>query len=121
MGVFRIGSMQISLGNFSPQERLNDNENLKNAEIAYERFMNLTGEVLRLSRMNTNIKSAELSLGKKRLLSSQCQEILASLQKSIQAQGNCSLPILKKKEEMNNFGNNLIKFNCVFNACKMET
>ncbi len=73
-----------------------DNEDLKNAETSYERFMNLTGEVLKLSRMNTNIKSAELSLGKKRLISSQCQEILASLQKTVQAQGNYSLPRLKK-------------------------
>jgi hypothetical protein len=40
-------------------------EDLNNAEAAYEQFMNLTGEVLRLSRMNTNIKSAELSLGRK--------------------------------------------------------
>jgi len=61
-------------------------EDLKNAESAYERFMSLTGEVLRLSRMNTNIKSAELSFGKKRLISSQCQEILATLQETIQAQ-----------------------------------
>jgi hypothetical protein len=61
------------------------NEDLKQAATAYERFMTLTGEVLRLSRMNTNIKSAELSLGKKRLISSQCQEILATLQEAVQA------------------------------------
>lgn len=60
-------------------------EDMKNAETAYEQFMNLTGEVLRLSRMNTNIKSAELSLGRKRLISSQCQEILATLQETVQA------------------------------------
>jgi hypothetical protein len=63
-----------------------DNEDLKHAETAYERFMNLTGEVLKLSRMNTNIKSAELSLGKIRLISSQCQEILATLKETVQAQ-----------------------------------
>ena len=66
--------------------RLSDNEDMKHAETAYERFMNLTGEVLKLSRMNTNIKSAELSLGKIRLISSQCQEILATLQETVQAQ-----------------------------------
>lgn len=60
-------------------------EDMKNAETAYEQFMNLTGEVLRLSRMNTNIKSVELSLGRKRLISSQCQEILATLQETVQA------------------------------------
>jgi hypothetical protein len=65
---------------------LRGDEDLKNAESAYERFMSLTGEVLRLSRMNTNIKSTELSLGKKRLVSTQCQDILATLQETIQAQ-----------------------------------
>ncbi|MGZ5052880.1 MAG: MCP four helix bundle domain-containing protein [Methylobacter sp.] len=65
---------------------LSDNEDLNNAETAYEQFMNLTSEVLRLSRINTNIKSAELSSGKKGLISSRCQDILASLQKTVQAQ-----------------------------------
>jgi len=65
---------------------LRGNEDLKKAESAYARFMSLTAEVVRLSRMNTNIKSLELSLGKKRLISSQCQEILAALQKTVQAQ-----------------------------------
>ena len=61
-------------------------EDLKNAENAYYQFMNLTSEVIRLSRMNTNIKSAELSLGKKRLISSQCQDSLVSLQGAVEAQ-----------------------------------
>jgi hypothetical protein len=90
-------SARKALGSLRRIVELKDNEDLKNAETAYERFMKLTGEVLRLSRMNTNIKSAELSLGKKRLISSHCQEILASLQKTFQAQGNYSLPILKKR------------------------
>jgi hypothetical protein len=64
----------------------NESEDMKNAEAAYEQFMKLTAEVLKLSRMNTNIKSVELSLGKKRLISSQCQDILATLQETVQAQ-----------------------------------
>ncbi len=76
---------------------LSDNEDMKLAETAYEQFMILTGEVLKLSRMNTNIKSAELSLGKSRLISSQCQEILTRLHETVQAQGNYSLPRLKKR------------------------
>lgn len=73
-----------------------DNETLNNAETAYEQFMSRTTEVLKLSRMNTNIKSADLSLGKIRLISSQCREILTNLQQAIHAQGNYSLPRLKK-------------------------
>ena len=44
---------------------LGDNPDLKTAKTAYDKFMNLNNEVIRLSRLNTNIKSAELSLGKK--------------------------------------------------------
>ena len=79
-------SARKALGALRSITGLSDNEDLKQAETAYERFMNLTGEVLKISRMNTNIKSAELSLGKIRLISSQCQEILATLQETVQAQ-----------------------------------
>ena len=79
-------SARKALGSLRSIADLSDSEDLKNAEIAYEQFMNLTSEVLRLSRMNTNIKSAELSLGRKRLISSQCQEILATFQETVQAQ-----------------------------------
>ncbi len=48
--------------------------------------------------MNTNIKSAALSLGKQRLISAQCQEILATLQKTVQTQGNFALPRSKKRD-----------------------
>jgi hypothetical protein len=79
-------SARTALGSLRNSAGPGDNEDLKNAEIAYQRFMNLTAEVLKLSRMNTNIKSAELSLGKKRLISSQCRDILATLQETVQAQ-----------------------------------
>lgn len=95
-------SAKKALNTLSGISALSDNPDLKNAQTAYNRFMKLTSEVLRLSRMNTNIKSAELSLGKKRLVSSQCQEILATLQKTVHDQGNYSLPRLKKGG--NNFG-----------------
>ncbi|WP_349026906.1 hypothetical protein [Methyloglobulus sp.] len=90
------GSAKKALNTLSGIAALRDNSDLKNAQTAYGRFMNLTNEVLRLSRLNTNIKSTELSLGKKRLISSQCQEILTTLQATVQAQGNYSLPRLKK-------------------------
>ncbi|MDD5321066.1 MAG: MCP four helix bundle domain-containing protein [Methylococcales bacterium] len=93
-------SARKALGSLRSIADPSDNEALKNAETAYERFMNLTGEVLKLSRMNTNIKSADLSLGKLRLISSQCREILANLQETVQAQGNYSLPRLKKKRRI---------------------
>lgn len=87
-----------ALGSLHRNANLSGNEDLKNAEAAYERFMKLTNEVLKLSRMNTNVKSAELSLGKKRLISSQCREILASLEKTVQVQRDYLLPRSKKED-----------------------
>jgi len=90
-------SARKALGSLHRIEGLSDDEDLKAAEAAYGRFMDLTREVLRLSRLNTNIKSVELSLGKKRLIASQCQEILAALKETVQPQGDYSLPRSKIK------------------------
>jgi len=79
-------SAKNSLRELSRTVDPSDREDMKNAEKAYFQFMNLTREIIRLSRMNTNIKSAELSLGKKRLVSSQCQDNLASLQEAVEAE-----------------------------------
>ena len=58
---------------------------LVNAESAYKRIVEINAEVVRLSRLNTNIKSSALSLGKKRLISAKCQEILGALQDMIES------------------------------------
>jgi hypothetical protein len=55
------------------------------ALLAFSKFMEVHKEVLRLSRMNTNIKSLELSLGRKRKVAAQCEEILNSLQDTVQS------------------------------------
>jgi hypothetical protein len=89
-------SARKSLESLHHLANLNDAEDLRAAETAYARFMDLTRDVLKLSRMNTNINSAELSLGKKRLIAAQCQEILTSLQKTVHARGNYPLPRSKK-------------------------
>jgi hypothetical protein len=89
-------SASKAMGAIQTISGLADDKDLKAAETVYQQFMKMTGEVLQLSRMNTNIKSAELSLGKMRLISSQCQEILDNLQKEVHVQGNYSLPLSKK-------------------------
>jgi hypothetical protein len=53
--------------------------------LAFSKFMEVNKEVVRLSRMNTNVKSLQLSLGRKRKVAIQCEEILNSLQKTIQS------------------------------------
>jgi len=47
--------------------------------------MAVTAEVIRLSRENTNVKSFELSLGRKRKIAAQCDEILISLQEAVRS------------------------------------
>lgn len=54
------------------------------ALLAFSKFMVAHKEVVRLSRMNTNIKSLQLSLGRKRKAAAQCEEILNSLQDAVQ-------------------------------------
>lgn len=56
---------------------------LRRAEAAYHEFEKLTQAVTELSRRNTNIKSMELSLNRKRKITSQCEEILSSLQNAV--------------------------------------
>jgi hypothetical protein len=57
---------------------------LNEALLAFSKFMEVHKEVVRLSRMNTNIKSLQLSLGRKRKVATQCEEILNSLQDTVQ-------------------------------------
>jgi hypothetical protein len=58
---------------------------VQEAASAYSDFEKVTASVLHLSRQNTNIKSFELSLGRKRKVTAQCDEILASLQESVRS------------------------------------
>jgi hypothetical protein len=53
---------------------------LRAAASAYADFEAVTMQVVKLSRQNSNIKSFELSLGRKRKVTAECDEILASLQ-----------------------------------------
>jgi hypothetical protein len=51
---------------------------------AYKDFQQLNTEIVDLSRQNTNIRSFVLSLGQKRKMTAQCQDVLAALQEIIQ-------------------------------------
>lgn len=56
---------------------------LAQASAAFTDFLALTDQVVRLSRLNSNIKSLELSMGKKRLFVATCSEALTTLQDSM--------------------------------------
>ena len=57
----------------------------KEARTAFDELVKVTAQVIDLSRQNTNIKSFELSLGRKRKISAQCGEILISLEEAVKA------------------------------------
>lgn len=55
------------------------------ARTAFADFTTVTNQVVALSRKNSNIKSLQLSLGRKRSVAAQCDEILAKLQERQQS------------------------------------
>ncbi len=55
------------------------------ARTAFAEFTAVTDQVVALSRKNSNIKSLQLSLGRKRNIAAQCDEILAKLQERQQS------------------------------------
>jgi hypothetical protein len=60
---------------------------LTTATAALDRFMALNGELVALSRRNTNVRSLALALGQKRTLTSACQDTLRALQESLAQRG----------------------------------
>ena len=50
---------------------------------AFAEFLAVNAEIIRLSRQNSNIKSMELSLGRKRKAAAQCEEILSMIQEAV--------------------------------------
>jgi hypothetical protein len=60
-----------------------DGAALAEAKKAYTDFMQVNARVIELSRQNTNIKSMELSLGKKRIATAQCEDSLGALQEAV--------------------------------------
>lgn len=68
-------------------EEIFDNDNpeaIIQAKTTFSEFLAVTSQVVQLSRLNSNIKSLELSLGRKRTIAAQCDDALAALQESVQ-------------------------------------
>jgi hypothetical protein len=55
------------------------------ATSAFERFMTVNAEMLTLSRRNSEVRSLALSLGRKRILTAQCDDQLRALQDALAA------------------------------------
>jgi hypothetical protein len=57
---------------------------LHTAWASYKDFQKINAEIVDLSRQNSNIRSFALSLGQKRKMTAQCQDVLAALQETVQ-------------------------------------
>jgi hypothetical protein len=57
-------------------------EAVSQAKTAFAEFAAVTAEVMQLSRKNSNVKSMELSFGKKRRIAAQCDAVLAAFQET---------------------------------------
>jgi hypothetical protein len=60
---------------------------LSSATAAFERLVAVNGEIVRLSRRNTNVRSLALSLNQKRTLTAECEASLRALQDALAKRG----------------------------------
>ncbi len=71
----RLRSLEAVLGSRNPDLRM--------AVSGYDRFTELKGRILDLSRQNTNVRSLVISLNQKRKASQMCQDALVALELAI--------------------------------------
>jgi hypothetical protein len=57
---------------------------LEAAWASYKDLQNINAAIVDLSRQNSNVRSYALSLGQKRKMTAQCQDVLAALQETVQ-------------------------------------
>jgi hypothetical protein len=72
-----------SLNDLSGITDMRGRSSLNDANTAFTEFMTVNTEVVKLSRQNSNIRSLELSLGKKRNVAAHCEEILGLMQEKL--------------------------------------
>ena len=58
------------------------------AAAALGRFLDINGEIVALSRRNTNVRSLGLTLGRKRLLAAECEDALRTIDESLARHGS---------------------------------
>jgi hypothetical protein len=77
------GEVQSDLTALAALPKLQGNGDLAAAMSRYAEFKGIKGQILKLSRENTNVRSLSISLDQKRKAMLSCQEILARLQTAV--------------------------------------
>jgi hypothetical protein len=76
-----------ALATLTSLDPLGSRPQLTAATAALDRFMAINGEIVVLSRRNSNVRSLALSLGRKRTLTAKCEETLLALQDALAKRG----------------------------------
>jgi hypothetical protein len=76
---------RTALGELKRVLGANGDRELAAATAALDRFQQTNGEIVALSRRNTNVRSLALSLGRKRLVSAECDDQLSALEQMLAA------------------------------------
>jgi hypothetical protein len=79
-------AVRASLTDLSKLAELRDDRDLATASSAYARFADLRGEILKLSRENTNVRSTAISLRERRNVVALCESSLGALEEAILAE-----------------------------------
>jgi hypothetical protein len=53
------------------------------AVAAFDRFIKINDEIIALSRRNSNVRSLALSLGRKRMVTAECEDDLRALEQAL--------------------------------------
>ncbi len=93
------GEVRRDLESLAALLKSSGNPDIETARLEYAKFSEITTEVIKLSRENTNVRSLAISLNRKRTMMLMCQDALAALEQAIQqepiagvANGNPAYP-----------------------------
>jgi hypothetical protein len=76
-----------ALDALAPLVQLMAKPQLDASKAALDRFVDLNGQIVALSRRNSNVRSLALSLGQKRMLTATCEDSLRALQDALAKRG----------------------------------
>jgi hypothetical protein len=79
------GDVRKDLADLAALPQLRGNADLASATSSWDRFADLTKQILGLSRENTNVRSLNISMNQKRKAMLLCQDALMTLQQAVQA------------------------------------
>jgi len=79
--------VRTALDSMRPLASSSTQPRVAEARAAFDRFMSLNGQIVDLSRRNTNVRSLMLTLNEKGKATSACEQSLSALQDTLSERG----------------------------------